>query len=154
RVTLGIRSSVSPGEIDPLPVVWIHGDRDSAPDTLISKERTTKRNGHASDDPHPWHSIPRRRGWFPQRRKRRSAGSKVVVANYNHVANERKLILPTFRPPKERGVNRAAFMNSRANGGRIPSARASGFDTLRSKPCRVRRVGGIKRAVNGGGSSA
>src|SRR5262245_61416910 len=75
RVTGGI--SVSPSEIDMPLVAWFHGDRDSAPDALISKDRTTKGNGHAPDDPHAGHSVSPRRGWLPERHKRTRPTSKV-----------------------------------------------------------------------------
>src|SRR5262249_8735913 len=35
--------SVSPSKVDPLAVVWIHGDRDSAPDALVSSQEPCRR---------------------------------------------------------------------------------------------------------------
>src|SRR5215831_11767049 len=140
--------SVSPGKIDPLAVVWIHGYRDSAPDFLISKGTNTKRNQSVGHNPHSGHSVSHRRGWLTERSKGTTrTGSKVVVANYDHVAGIWNVV--TFRPAKERRVNRAGLMNGRAHRGRFLPAGVARFDTLRRESSRNRSRRSVKRPLNG-----
>src|SRR5262249_35987258 len=145
--------SVSPGKIDPLAVVWIHGDRDSAPDALVSSQEPCRRrsiewNRSAGHNLHPGHSIPRRCGLLTERSEGTTrTGSKVVVADHDHIA--RKWILSTLRPAKERGINRAAFMNGRTDRRPILSAGATRFDTVRRESCRRGSRCGVQRPVNG-----
>src|SRR6516165_729793 len=122
RVTGGV-GSVSPGKVDPLSVVWIHGYRDSAPDFLMSKGTNTKGNQSVGRDPHSGHSVSHRRGLLTEGGK--GAGktcSKVVVANHNHVGVIYPRSAAASRPAKERRINRTGFVDGRADGGRTTVA--------------------------------